>query len=109
MISLAAILPAVALTRYDDDGEPQLRAGERVLVALRRLGWVTRRELNEALGLGYDADDRAALDAVTIGLRDGVRAKKIDRRDAGGVREYRINAAAFATKRAGRGGRKRAA
>lgn len=102
MVSIAALLPATALTRYDDDGEPELRAGERVLMVLRRLGWVTRAEINEALGLVFEWHDdaaRGALDAVTIGIRDGVRSGKIERRVINRERRYRLNVAAFATGR----------
>ena len=108
MLSLSILLPATALTRYDDHGEPLLRTSERLLVAMRRLGWVTRSEINEALGLEYDADDRVQLDAVTTAIRDVVASGKMLRRVANGRREYRIDTAAFGTQRPrGRGGRKR--
>lgn len=108
MLSLSILLPATALTRYDSDGEPHLRMGERLLVAMRRLGWVTRSEINEALGLEYDADDRAQLDMLTTAIRDVVASGKVQRRVVDGRRQYRLDAAAFGMMRPrGRGGRKR--
>ena len=113
MLSLPILLPASALTRYDSDGEPHMRMGERLLVVLRRMDWATRSEINEALELDDDTEGTSQAyerSLVSAALANAVVAGKVRVRVVARTRQYRLVEAAFAAQRPrGRGGRRRAA
>lgn len=91
MLSLSILLPAAALTRYDDHGEPSYTPQERVLIALRRMGWASKPEINDALGIIRDEN-------ITQALVRLVRSGKVERRGRRAHYEYRIHEPAFAPK-----------
>ena len=49
MLTLASILPPQAFTRYDSSDKPYFLASERILVALRTLGWAAYSDAFAAL------------------------------------------------------------
>ena len=91
MLSLSDVLPASALTRYDDHGEPAYTTYERLLIAMRRMAWSTRDEIFDAMEAHETEDRRLLRCAIAWFVRDG----KIESRGVGYSREFRLCAAAF--------------
>ncbi len=85
MIPLRSLISPVALTRYDEHGEPLYTRPERVLLSLRRHGWVTAIALYD--DIDATLDERQLYSAALATL---VKKGRVEVRVDHGLREYRL-------------------